>query len=127
MPKVKCKKEDITRCESEINNLWGELNTSIIAHPSRVEFEKRLGEIELEFKGVLNGQAPIAKLEQKLHKLDVELARAALKQAEAEISKSDLTSAVYQALENIRKSLDDNSITPITARHEIKNIIRKRG
>ncbi len=118
---------DILRLEAELNNLWGELNTSNIPHAIRTECEETLGECEENFKAALSGQASFNELESKLNQCDLKLAQAAVKQAENEISKSEHGSSHFQALENVRKGLEAQEITPIRARHEVKQIMRHQG
>ena len=123
MPKVK--KETVTRLEREINNLWSELNTVNIPHNVRIMLEHQMQEVEDEFKHVLAGKTSSSKLQKKLEKIDRELADAAIKQAENEISKAEHESAQFQGLENICRSLKEKGISPNQARHEVKRIIRK--
>ncbi len=115
---------DILRLEAEINNLWGELNTSNIPHATRMELEGTLSGCEEEFKAVLGGQASFEELERNLSNVDMTLALAAIQQAENEIPKAERTASVFQALENIRRELMDGHLTPIRARHEVKDIMR---
>lgn len=122
MPKLK--KESIVRLENEINNFWAELNTANIPHNVRMAMEKQMQEIEEEFKQILNGQKGNNKLEKKLNKLDLELANAAICQAENEISKAAHGSASYQGLEHVKQNLKEKAITPSEARHSVKTIVR---
>lgn len=115
---------DILRLEAEINNLWGELNTSNIPHGKRMELEKTLSGCEEEFKAVLGGQASFKELENHLYDVDVKLAQMAIQQAENEIPKAEHTSSAFQALENVRKELGSGNLTPVRARHEVKEITR---
>ncbi len=115
---------DILRLEAEINNLWGELNTSNVPHAKRKEFEQKLSGCEEEFKAVLGGQTSIKKLEGTLHSVDTMMAESAIQQAENEIPKAEHTASAFQALENVRKDLAAGNITPIQARHEVKSIMR---
>jgi hypothetical protein len=115
---------DILRLEAEMNNLWGELNTSNIPHNKRMELEEKLNDCEDNFKAVLGGQAPFGELEANLHKCDMELALAAITQAENEIPKTEHTSSAFLALENIRHELNEKRLTPVHARHEIKEVMR---
>lgn len=115
---------DILRLEAEINNLWGELNTSNIPHSTRMELEEKLSGCEEHFKSVLGGRASYKELETNLHECDMTLAAAAIQQAENEIPKSEHTASAFQALENIRKELKDKKLTPVRARHEVKEIMR---
>lgn len=118
------KQTDILRLEAEINNLWGELNTSNIPHALRMDIEKKLSESEEEFKTVLGGQGSFMQLENRLHAIDLTLAQAAIQQAENEIPKADKTSGTFQALENIRHELIEGRLTPVRARHQVKGITR---
>ncbi len=115
---------DIVRLESEINNLWGELNTVNIPQAVRLELEKQLQGCEENFKAVLAGQAPIRDLETNLINCDKALAFAVIQQAENEIPKIEKTSSVYLALQNIRHELNEGKIKPVRARHEVKDIVR---
>ena len=115
---------DILRLESELNNLWGELNTSNIPHVLRMELEETLSSCEEHFKAALSGQASFKELETNLHKCDLSLAKAAIQQAENELPKSEHDAGSFLALENIRKELDTGDLTPIRARHEVKRIMR---
>lgn len=116
---------DILRLEAEINNLWGELNTATIPHSTRMELEQKLNDCEEQFKLVLGGQASIVQLEKTLHECDVELAIAAITQAENEIPKTEHTSSSFRALENIRFELNEGLLTPVRARHDVKDIVRR--
>ncbi|MCH9690310.1 MAG: hypothetical protein K0U10_06635 [Gammaproteobacteria bacterium] len=115
---------DILRLEAEINNLWGELNTSNIPHATRMEIEGTLSGCEEEFKAVLGGQASYKALEENLHNVDMMLALSSVQQAENEVPKAEHTASVFQALENIRKELNGGTLTPVRARHEVKEIMR---
>lgn len=115
---------DILRLEAEINNLWGELNTCNIPHQTRKELEGTLSGCEEEFKAVLGGQASFKELERNLHNVDMTLAMSTIQQAENEIPKADRTASCFQALENIRRELKDGHLTPVRARHEVKDIMR---
>lgn len=115
---------DILRLEAEINNLWGELNTSNVPHQTRMELEGTLSGCEEEFKAVLGGQASVTKLEKDLDNVDMALALSTIQQAENEIPKADRTASAYQALENIRRELKEGNLTPVRARHEVKDIMR---
>ncbi len=115
---------DILRLEAEMNNLWGELNTSNIPHSLRMELEEKLSGCEEQFKAVLGGQASFKELEKKLNTSDMTLAMAAIQQAENEIPKTEHTSSCFQALENIRHELSEGHLTPSRARHEVKDIMR---
>lgn len=118
------KQSDILRLEAEMNNLWGELNTSNIPHAVRVALEQALGGCEEQFKAVLGGQASYTALESKLHEIDMTLASATLEHAEYTVPKSAHSGSAFQALENVRKELKAGSITPLRARHEVKEIMR---
>lgn len=120
-------KTDILRIESEINNLWRELNTSNIPNAIRVELEGKLTACEKQFKAVLGGQGSFAELETSAHAIDKALAEAAIKQAENEIPKAAHTEAAFQGLENVRKELKDGTLTPNKARHEVKDIMRRHS
>ena len=48
---------DILHLESEMNNLWGELNTCNIPHSTRMDMESKLSGCEEQFKAVLGGGA----------------------------------------------------------------------
>ncbi|NGX62131.1 MAG: hypothetical protein K940chlam9_01625 [Chlamydiae bacterium] len=115
---------DILRIEAEINNLWGELNTSNVPNRVRTNLEARLSESEDIFKKVLNGQSPIADLENGLQEIDMELAQSVVQQAENEISKAEHTGSAYLALQEISRELKEGRLTPIRARHEVKGIMR---
>ncbi len=115
---------DILRLEAEINNLWGELNTSTIPHAKRIELESSLSGCEEEFKAVLGGQASIKVLEKNLQNVDMTLATSAIQQAENEIPKAEHSASAFQALENIRKELTAGHLTPVRARHQVKEIVR---
>lgn len=115
---------DILRLEAEMNNLWGELNTSNIPHGLRMELEEKLSSCEEHFKAVLGGQASLKGLEENLHTCDMTLAVAAVQQAENEIPKTERTSSCFLALENIRRELSEGHLKPSKARHEVKNIMR---
>ena len=118
------KQSDIHRLEGEMNNLWGELNTSNIPHSKRMEIELTLSTCEEHFRAVLGGQASFKELETDLHTCDVNLAIAAIQQAENELPKSEHTSSCYLALEHIRHELKERHLTPLKARHEVKDIMR---
>jgi len=115
---------DILHLEGEINNLWGELNTSNIPHSLRMELEDKLAGLEEQFKAVMSGHASQNELEEQLQVVDYTLAVGALKQAEAEIPKADHRARAFQALENVKRELENKKITPLAARHEIKEIMR---
>ncbi len=115
---------DIIHLEHEMNNLWGELNTSNIPHSVRKELEEKLSGCEDQFKSVLEGQASFQDLEKKLKICDHTLAMAAIQQAENELPKASHTAGCFQSLENIRKELNAGTISPIKARHEVKDIMR---
>ncbi|MCH9610383.1 MAG: hypothetical protein S4CHLAM81_04560 [Chlamydiales bacterium] len=121
---AKATKAEITHIEREINNLWGELNTVNIPHTVRIALEHQMQEVEDEFKSVAAGHLSAKKLQKRLDKIDLDLASAAIKQAESEISKIERQSAQYQGLENVQRSLDERGITPNQARHEVKRIRR---
>ena len=121
----KNKKEEITHLEAEINNLWGELNTVNIPHTVRIALEHQMQEVEDEFKHILSGKGSASKLQKKLDKIDRELAHAAIKQAENEISKREHESAQFQGLENVLHQFNEKGISPNKARHEVKKIMRK--
>ena len=118
------KQSDILRLEAEINNLWGELNTSNIPHHVRMELESSLSGCEEHFKAVLGGQASFKELETHLNDIDMTLAQSVVQQAENEIPKIEHSASVFQALENIRKELGSGGLTPVRARHEVKGIMR---
>lgn len=118
------KQSDILRLESEMNNLWGELNTSNIPHSLRMELEKKLSDCEEQFKAVLEGQASTKQLEETLTSCDINLAEAVIQQAKNEIPKADHASSNYQALENIKRELKEKHLSPTKARHEVKDIMR---
>jgi hypothetical protein len=113
---------DIVHLEKEINNLWGELNTSNISHSLRMELENKMAGLEEQFKAVMSGHASSEGLEEQLRVLDYTLAIGAVKQAEQEVSKIEHKS--YHALENVRKGLENKEISPLRARHEVKEIMR---
>lgn len=115
---------DILRMEAEINNLWGELNTSNIPHSKRIELESTLSSCEKEFKRVLSGEASVDKLEADLKTCDFELAEVVIHQAQNEISKAAHESRSFLALEAIGQKLKDGEITPVKARHEVKDVMR---
>src|SRR5262245_4633836 len=119
---TKIQQSDILRLEAEMNNLWGELNTANIPHATRMEIEQKLTSCEENFKAVLGGQAHIRDLETDLHACDEALALAAITQAKNEIPKAEHTSSCFLALENIRHELTEGHLTPIRARHEVKDI-----
>lgn len=120
-------KTEVLRLEAEMNNLWGELNTSNVPHGTRMDLEKRLSVCEEQFKAVLGGQASLKQLEKELKQCDLLLALAAIQQAENEVPKTEHTASSFQALENIRHELKEGAITPIKARHELKEIMRHHG
>jgi len=122
---TKVKKEAITHLESQINHLWGELNTANIPHNVRLLLEHEMQEVEDEFKHVVTGKNSSSKLQKKLEKIDVQLATAAITQAENEISKTEHDSAQFQGLENVQRTLKEKEITPNQARHEVKKITRR--
>lgn len=122
---AKDKKAEVTHLEREINNLWSELNTVNIPHAVRVSLEHQMQEIEDEFKHVLSGKSSASKLQKKVDKVDRELAHAAIKQAENEISKAEHDSAQFQGLENVLHQFNEKGITPNKARHEVKKIMRR--
>ena len=115
---------DILRLEAEMNNLWGELNTANVPHATRMEIEQTLTSCEENFKAVLGGQASVKDLETNLHTCDMALAVAAIDQAKNEIPKGEHTSSSFLALENIRHELNEGNLTPIRARHEVKDVMR---
>lgn len=115
---------DILRIEAEMNNLWGELNTSNIPHATRMEMEERLNHCEESFKSVLGGQASVKELETNLNNCDKALALATINQAENELPKSERTASCFLALEKIRRDLSEGHLTPVRARHEVKDIMR---
>lgn len=116
--------KEILRIESEMNNLWGELNTSTIPPSVRKEIEQKLESCEENFKKVLGGQASINDLTVNLHQCDLMLALAAITQAENEIPKAEHTSSAYLALQTIKRELNEGHLKPIKARHEVKEIMR---
>ncbi len=118
---------EVLRLESEINNLWGELNTANVPHTVRMDLEGVLSGCEEEFKAVLGGQSDAASLEKHLHGVDLALAESMIQQAQNEISKSEHAGSAFQALENIRRELESGKLTPIRARHEVKGIMRHRA
>lgn len=120
-------KTDVVRLESEINNLWRELNTSNIPHPLRMELEGKLSTCEKDFKAVLGGQGSFKELEKTLNTIDQTLALAAIQQAENEIPKAAHTEAAFQGLENVRRDLKEGKLTPSKARHEVKDIMRRHS
>jgi|GEM_PF-2017143 diphthamide synthase subunit DPH2 len=115
---------DILRLEAELNNLWGELNTCNIPHAMRLDMESKLAGCEEQFKAVLGGTASFSDLQTNLETCDKALAFAAIQQAEHELSKTELESSRFLALENIRKELSEGNITSVKARHEIKSVMR---
>ncbi len=117
-------RSDILRLEAEMNNLWGELNTCNIPHPTRMEMEKQLSNCEEQFKSVLSGQASIKDLETHLHQCDETLAFATIQQAENELPKIEKSSSSFLALEGLRRELKEGHLTPVRARHEVKSIMR---
>jgi ribosome-associated translation inhibitor RaiA len=114
----------ILRLESEMNNLWGELNTCNLSNAARIEMERKLSSCEEHFKAMLGGQVPVTELENELHKCDLFLVQAVLQQAENEIPKVEKNSSAFLALENIRQKLNEGNLSPVRARHEVKEIIR---
>lgn len=117
-------KSDIVRLESEITNLWRELNTANIPHAVRMELEGKLSSCEKSFKAVLGGQGSFKELEKTLQSVDQTLAAAAIQQAENEIPKAAHTEGAFQGLENVRRELKEGKISPSKARHEVKDIMR---
>lgn len=115
---------DVLHLESEINNLWGELNTANISHTVRMELEDKLGGLEEHFKAVMSGHASHKELEEQMRIVDYTLAVGVIKQAEQEIPKIDRRARTFQALENVKKELESKKITPLAARHEVKEIMR---
>lgn len=121
----KSKQQEITHLEGEINNLWRELSTANVPHNVRIALEHQMQEVEDEFKHVVAGKHSASKLQKRLSKIDRELANAAIKQAENEISKAQHEGAQFQGLENVQRSLNEKGITPNQARHEVKKITRR--
>lgn len=115
---------DIVRLESEMNNLWRELNTCNISHSTRMDMEGKLAGCEEQFKVVLRGESSFRELETNLETCNHALAFATIQQAENELPKTEHTLSSFQALENIRHELTAGHITPVRARHEVKGIMR---
>jgi hypothetical protein len=115
---------DILRLEAEMNNLWGELNTSNIPHAKRMALEQQLSDCEEKFKTVLGGQSSVRDLENQLHACDKELAVAAIQQAQNEVPKIEHESRNFLALENIKRELNEGHLTAAKARHEVKAVMR---
>jgi hypothetical protein len=115
---------DILRLEAEMNNLWGELNTCNIPHATRMDMEGALTHCEEGLKAVLSGEMHVQKLQEELKTCDQKLALSAIQQAENEVPKSEHTASCFLALENIRKELTGGRLTPVKARHEVKNVMR---
>ena len=114
----------IAHLEGVINHLWKELNSINIPHRIRLLMEHRMQEVEDELHAVICREHSPGRLQRKLKKIDLELAEAAIEQAESEISKMERESAPFQGLENVSKSLKDQVMTPKQARHEVKRITR---
>lgn len=119
--------EDLLHLESEMNNLWGELNTANISHNLRMELEDKLAGLEEHFKAVMSGHASQKEFKEQIKILDYTLAIGAIKQAEQEIPKIDHRGRSFQAIENVKKELESKAITPLAARHEIKDIMRNHS
>lgn len=117
---------DILRIESEINNLWGDLNTSNISRDKFIKLERELSGCEEKFKSALSGRDSIKDLESMLHNIDLALAQEVITHAENEIPKSERKLSDFQALENIKKELANGNLTPVRARHEVKEITRHK-
>lgn len=118
--------KDVLRCEAEINNLWGELNTANIPHATRIDLEKKLSGCEEQFKAVLSGNSPFKELDKKLTEIDHTLAISVIEQAKHELPKGEHLGSTFQALENILHEVNEKKITPVKARHEVKAIMRHR-
>jgi len=118
-------KSELLHLESEMNSLWGELNTATIAHNKRLELESKLAGCEEQFKAVMSGQAPLDQLNIDLSSVDYDLALAAIEQAEQEIPKAEHTESAFLALEELKKELQTKVTKPLKVRHEVKAIIRR--
>jgi hypothetical protein len=73
---------------------------------------------------VIRGESSFQTLETSLRQCDLKLAQGAVKQAENELPKGDPGTSSHLALENVRKQLEAGEITPIRARHEVKQVMR---
>ncbi|MCB1180942.1 MAG: hypothetical protein KDK55_02830 [Chlamydiia bacterium] len=114
-----------SQVEKEIHRLVEELRTINIAHQIRMELEQRLNSCFIEVKNV--GEEDVTglkKIETEINEIDELMAFEAVYQAEQEISKRERHSSEYMGLENIRKDLESDTITPSEARHAIKEIMR---
>lgn len=117
-------KSELIHIESELSNLWGELNTANIPHAIRMDLEAALAGGEEELKAVLAGRASIDKLKNSLDEIDKKLAMASIQQAETEIPKAEHTRSAFLALQNIRDQFMQGKIKASRARHEVKEIMR---
>lgn len=116
---------DLHTLEKKLNHLWGELNTVNLSNKSRTMLENRLAAVEIDFKKIMQRGEVATTFSEELDSLDLDLALAALEQAEQEISKSAHTQSTFQALENIKRELKEKRLTPSKARHELKEIVRR--
>lgn len=117
---------DLIAIEKQLNHLWGELNTVNLSNKNRTHMENRLAAVEIDFKKVMQKGNYDQDFVSELDSIDLALATAAIAQAEQEISKSAHTQSNFQALENVKKELASNKITPSKARHELKEIVRRQ-
>lgn len=117
----------IKQFAEEFLHITKELESCNIPHNERMEFEKQIASLQAEFEKIQSGGSgsDLKAIEKQLTEYDRAIAKAAIKQAEQEVSKLDQTHAHYQALENIRKEYDAGSLTPSQARHQIKEINRE--
>ncbi len=121
---TKAQKSELVRLEAEINNMWGELNTSNMSNQNRQQIKEQIEAVEQQFNAVVAGQSSSSQLKESLQQINQALAFAAIEQAENEVPRAEHLASIFQGLENVRHELISGNITPNQARHEVKQITR---